>query len=80
VFRSLTGNRIGPAGERAIAEAIAANQDTAMFVLSGFDLKEHLHVLGVSDEMRRKSNREILAHIRARHRAHRAKSARGGAK
>jgi hypothetical protein len=67
----------GNVGARAIAEAIAANHDTSLVDLTGFDLTLFRDVLGVSEEFQ--NNDAILAYMHAqRTMQQRVKSARGG--
>jgi hypothetical protein len=47
-------------GERAIAQAIVANEDTALRVLVGFELIEYRDVLGMSDANRYYDNEYVL--------------------
>jgi hypothetical protein len=72
---SLDGNSVGPTGARAIAEAIAANEDTALMHLYGVELVEYRDILG-SNECR--DNEGILACLRTRRLAKSLKAARGG--
>jgi hypothetical protein len=75
---SVQGNPIRPSGDRAIARAIAANEDTALLHLSGVRLCEYLNLLEVPDEFRQEENDPILAHLRELRSAYKVKSARGG--
>jgi hypothetical protein len=74
----LYNNLIGYEGTRAIAEAIAANEDTALVDIRGVDLSECVASLGLPEEFKRLLNDDILAHMQARRLAARVKSARGG--
>jgi hypothetical protein len=67
------------ATKRAFAEAISANQHSALINLQGVDLSLFADVLDVSDGFR--NNSAILAHVKAQRIARqRVKSARGGTK
>jgi hypothetical protein len=78
-MRRVSGNEeIGVRGERAIAEAIAINEDTALTELWGFRLCKYLDVLGVSDEFTSAGNSEILSHLREMRLSYSVKSARVG--
>jgi hypothetical protein len=78
VLCSLEANPIGPEGQRALAESVAANEDTALKHLHGVDLRGYLDVLGLADEFRDKDNDEILIHLQARRCTDKVKSAKGG--
>jgi hypothetical protein len=69
---SLQG-RIGRTGKVAIAEAIATKEDSALCMLMGFQLSQHLDVL-VSDEFKQRTNGE---YIPKRHLAHRVSLQKG---
>jgi hypothetical protein len=75
---SLTGHpKLDEATQRAFAEAIFANEDSALIGLQGIDLSLYVDVLGVSDGF--EGNRAILAQVQAqRITQQRVKSARGG--
>jgi hypothetical protein len=75
---SLWDNPVGVAGSRAVAAAIADNEDTALISLNGIDLCDFLDVLGLPNELRDQSNEDILEYIRQRRIATKVKSARGG--
>jgi hypothetical protein len=78
---SVDRNLVGPAGASAFAEAIAANERTALVTLSGVQLSECLDVLGLPDEFRDQSNDRILARMQASRLLDRAvKSSQGGAR
>jgi hypothetical protein len=78
---SIHDNWIEPTtGEKTIAEAIAANEESALSVLWGFRLALYLDDLGLTNEHRNKKNHEILAYLHERRVAGRVKSARGGAR
>jgi hypothetical protein len=65
-------------GARAIAEAIAVNEDTALTTLYGVELFEHRDLLGMSDEDGYRDSNPILGRLRERRLTERVKSARGG--
>jgi hypothetical protein len=77
---SLARNDIGPEGERAIAEAIAANEDTALIRLFGVELFPYRDVLGITEEDGCRDNEAILRHRQQSRLARRVKSARSGAR
>jgi hypothetical protein len=63
-----------------IAKSIAANPDSALVDIEGFDLYLYADVLGVLGDIR-DDNRTILARVQAQRSARRrVKSARGGTK
>jgi hypothetical protein len=74
----LLHNRFGTRGERAFAEAVAANVNSKLRALVGVPLCEYLDVLDVSNEFRHASNDALLEHVQQRHTVERVKSARGG--
>jgi hypothetical protein len=74
---SLAANALGEKGERAIVEAIAANEDSALISLVGMRLGDR-DALGMSVEFMKKCNDEILVHLRERRLVDKVKSARGG--
>jgi hypothetical protein len=73
----VSGNAITCAGTRAIAEAIAGNENTARAQLYGVELLEHRDILGLSDEDAFRDNAAILTALQERRRAEGVKSARG---
>jgi hypothetical protein len=75
---SLPDNASGSVGGRAIAEAIAANEDCALTQLEGVELVEYHGVLGMPSECDCRDNESILDSLRKKRLAERVKSARGG--
>jgi hypothetical protein len=69
----VSGNDITCAGRRAIAEAIAGDENTALAQLYGVELLEYR----LSEEDAFRDNAAILAALQERRRADRVKSARG---
>jgi hypothetical protein len=76
----LEENLISPVAARAIVEAIAANEETALVELKGFKLAQYLDVLDMSQEIECTDNKGILERLRERHPTQSTKSARGGAR
>jgi hypothetical protein len=72
-----SGNAITCAGRRAIAEAIAGNESTALAQLYGVELLEHRDILGLSEEDAFRDNAAILTALQERCHAEGVKSARG---
>jgi hypothetical protein len=71
------------AAEMTLAEALAANVDTVLTKLPGFDLNLYADVFGLEAEHTRRDDRAnsaFLKRVRERHSAHSMKSSRGGSK
>jgi hypothetical protein len=70
--------RTDPSTCRAIAEAIEANEDSALSDITGVNLSEYYAVLGLREGPSNTNNGSILSELRKVQRARRVKSAMGG--
>jgi hypothetical protein len=73
----VSGNAITCAGRRAIAEAIAGDENTALAQLYDLELLEYRDILDLSEEDASRDNAAILGALQERHHTERAKSASG---